>query len=169
MKKLEMKLGVSLLNRTTRQLSLTEEGERYFRRVQSVLQEMAAAETEIMESRSTPRGLLRIDAATPVVLHFLMPLIKPFRERYPEMTLSPVSSETFINLIERKVDVAIRAGTLTDSSLRARPLFTSYRKIIASPQYIAEHGKPETVEELKQHLCTGFTEPVSLNTARGLS
>lgn len=164
LKKLEMKLGVSLLNRTTRQLSLTEEGERYFRRVQSVLQEMAAAETEIMESRSTPRGLLRIDAATPVVLHFLMPLIKPFRERYPEMTLSLVSSETFINLIERKVDVAIRAGTLTDSSLRARPLFTSYRKIIASPQYIAEHGKPETVEELKQHLCLGFTEPVSLNT-----
>ncbi len=63
-KKLEMKLGVSLLNRTTRQLSLTEEGERYFRRVQSILQEMAAAESEIMETRNTPRGLLRIDAAT---------------------------------------------------------------------------------------------------------
>lgn len=150
-----MKLGVSLLNRTTRQLSLTEEGERYFRRVQQILQEMAAAETEIMESRNTPRGLLRIDAATPVMLHFLMPLIKPFRERYPEITLSLVSSETFINLIERKVDVAIRAGTLTDSSLRARPLFTSYRKIIASPDYIARFGKPETVEELKRHLCWG--------------
>ncbi|MNV30451.1 HTH-type transcriptional regulator DmlR [compost metagenome] len=80
------------------------------------------------------------------------------------MTLSLVSSETFINLIERKVDVAIRAGTLTDSSLRARPLFTSYRKIIASPDYIAQHGKPETVEELKNHLCLGFTEPLSLNT-----
>ncbi len=165
-KKLEMKLGVSLLNRTTRQLSLTEEGERYFRRVQQILQEMAAAETEIMESRNTPRGLLRIDAATPVMLHFLMPLIKPFRERYPEITLSLVSSETFINLIERKVDVAIRAGTLTDSSLRARPLFTSYRKIIASPDYIARFGKPETVEELKRHLCLGFSEPVSLNTGR---
>ncbi|WP_259400094.1 LysR substrate-binding domain-containing protein [Salmonella enterica] len=163
-KKLEMKLGVSLLNRTTRQLSLTEEGERYFRRVQQILQEMAAAETEIMESRNTPRGLLRIDAATPVMLHFLMPLIKPFRERYPEITLSLVSSETFINLIERKVDVAIRAGTLTDSSLRARPLFTSYRKIIASPDYIARFGKPESVEELKQHLCLGFSEPISLNT-----
>lgn len=135
-KKLEMKLGVSLLNRTTRQLSLTEEGERYFRRVQSILQEMAAAETEIIETRSTPRGLLRIDAATPVVLHFLLPLVKPFRERYPEVSLSLVSSETFINLIERKVDVAIRAGTLTDSSLRARPLFTSYRKMIASPRHI---------------------------------
>ncbi|MBL5966492.1 LysR family transcriptional regulator [Lelliottia amnigena] len=163
-KKLEMKLGVSLLNRTTRQLSLTEEGERYFLRVQSILQEMAAAETEIIETRSTPRGLLRIDAATPVVLHFLLPLVKPFRERYPEVSLSLVSSETFINLIERKVDVAIRAGTLTDSSLRARPLFTSYRKMIASPSYLARYGNPTNVDDLNQHICLGFTEPVSLNT-----
>lgn len=162
-KKLEMKLGVSLLNRTTRQLSLTEEGERYFRRVQAILQEMAAAENEILEARSTPRGLLRIDAATPVILHYLMPLIKPFRERYPEVTLSLVSSETFINLIERKVDVAIRVGALTDSSLRARPLFTSYRRIIASPAYLAQWGAPQTVDELHQHTCIGFTEPMTLN------
>ncbi|STI77698.1 LysR family transcriptional regulator [Escherichia coli] len=93
-----------------------------------------------------------------------MPLIKPFRERYPEVTLSLVSSETIINLIERKVDVAIRAGTLTDSSLRARPLFNSYRKIIASPDYISRYGKPETIDDLKQHICLGFTEPASLNT-----
>ncbi|EPN9529316.1 DNA-binding transcriptional regulator YafC [Cronobacter malonaticus] len=163
-KKLEMKLGVSLLNRTTRQLSLTEEGERYFRRIQQVLQEMAAAETELMESRQTPRGLLRIDAATPVILHLLMPIIKPFRERYPDVTLSLVSSETFINLIERKVDVAIRAGTLTDSSLRARPLFTSYRKIVATPDYLERYGVPATICDLKDHVCLGFTEPVSLNT-----
>ncbi|ROP50112.1 LysR family transcriptional regulator [Enterobacter sp. BIGb0383] len=163
-KKLEMKLDVSLLNRTTRQLSLTEEGERYFRRAQGILQEMAAAENEILEARSVPRGLLRIDAATPVVLHYLMPLIKPFRERYPEMTLSLVSSETFINLIERKVDVAIRVGTLTDSSLRARPLFTSYRRVIASPTYLEQHGTPETVEALLEHTCIGFTEPMTLNS-----
>ena len=163
-KKLESKLGVSLLNSTTRQLSLTEEGERYFRRMQVVLQEMAAAENELLESRTTPRGLLRVDAATPVILHFLMPLIRPFRERYPEMNLTLVSSETFINLIERKVDVAIRAGTLTDSSLRARPLFNSYRKIIASPDYLARHGTPQSVAELKHHQCLGFSEPVSLNT-----
>lgn len=162
-KKLETKLGVSLLNRTTRQLSLTEEGERYFRRVQLILQEMAAAENELMESRQTPRGLLRIDAATPVMLHLLMPLIKPFRERYPEITLSLVSSETFINLIERKVDVAIRAGTLTDSSLRAKPLFASYRKIIASPDYLARYGTPQCVEDLKDHVCLGFSETASLN------
>ena len=162
-KKLESKLGVSLLNRTTRQLSLTEEGERYFRRVQVVLQDMAAAENEIAETHRAPRGLLRIDAATPVLLHYLLPLIKPFRDRYPEITLSLVSSESVINLIERKVDIAIRAGVLTDSSLRARPLMTSYRKIIASPDYISRHGKPETIEELKNHVCLGFTEPASLN------
>ena len=80
------------------------------------------------------------------------------------MSLSLVSSETFINLIERKVDVAIRAGTLTDSSLRARPLFNSYRKIIASPDYLARHGTPQSVAELKHHQCLGFSEPVSLNT-----
>lgn len=163
-KKLESKLGVNLLNRTTRQLSLTEEGERYFRRIQGVLQEMAAAETEVMEAKLSPRGVLRIDAATPVMLHFVMPMIKPFRERYPEITLSLVSSETFINLIERKVDVAIRVGKLTDSSLRARPIFTSYRKLIASPDYLARYGVPETAEDLKNHTCLGFTEPVSLNT-----
>ena len=138
-KKLESKLGVSLLNRTTRQLSLTEEGERYFRRMQVVLQEMAAAENDLLETRTTPRGLLRVDAATPVMLHFLMPLVKPFRERYPEMTLSLVSSETFINLIERKVDVA-------------------------SPDYVARYGMPQHPSDLKQHHCLGFTEPVSLNT-----
>lgn len=162
-KKLEMKLGVSLLNRTTRQLSLTEEGERYFRRVQQILQDIAAAENEIMETKQMPRGLLRIDAATPVILHYLTPLIKPFREKYPEITLSLVSSETFINLIERKVDVAIRVGTLSDSSLRARALFSSYRKIIAAPDYLEKHGMPQSVDDLAKHLCLGFTEPASLN------
>ncbi|AUY24305.1 DNA-binding transcriptional regulator YafC [Mixta calida] len=162
-KKLEAKLGVELLTRTTRQISLTQEGEGYFRKVQKLLQEMAAAENELMESRQVPRGLLRVDAATPVVLHLLTPMMAPFRQRYPEMTLSLISSETFINLIERKVDVAIRAGNLTDSSLRARPLFTSYRKMIAAPAYLARCGVPVSVDELAQHSCLGFVETPALN------
>ena len=81
----------------------------------------------------TPAGLLRVDAATPVVLHLLTPLVAEFRERYPEMSLSLVSSENFINLIERKVDIAIRVGELTDSTLKARKLMASYRRILASP------------------------------------
>ncbi len=68
------------------------------------------------------------------------------------MTLSLISSETYINLIERKVDIAIRVGALTDSSLRARPLFTSYRKIVASPEYLKKYGIPQCVEELENHM-----------------
>jgi len=162
-KKLEGKLGVALLTRTTRQLALTQEGERYFRHVQRFLQEMTTAESELIESLQAPKGLLRVDAATPVILHLLMPMIKPFRDRYPEITLSLISSESFINLIERKVDVAIRAGNLTDSTLRARLLFNSFRKLVASPAYLTEYGTPKTVADLAQHQCLGFVDPSRLN------
>lgn len=162
-KKLENKLGVSLLTRTTRQLALTYEGELYFRRVQKLILEMATAENELIERQQAPQGVLRIDAATPVILNLLMPMIKPFRERYPAVTLSLISSEGFINLIDRKVDVAIRAGDLTDSTLRARLLFTSYRKMVATPAYLAKYGKPASVEALAQHQCLGFVETPRLN------
>jgi len=162
-KRLESKLEVELLTRTTRQIKLTQEGEAYFKRVQAILQEMAAAENELAERKKMPQGYLRIDAATPVVLHLLMPMIKPFRERYPEITLSLVSSETFINLIERKVDVAIRAGNLTDSSLRARLLFNSRRKIVASPDFVQQNGVPQVAADLVHYPCLGFVEPQSLN------
>jgi DNA-binding transcriptional LysR family regulator len=162
-KKLENKLGVALLTRTTRQLALTHEGEHYFRRVQKLMQEMSTAESELIERKMAPKGILRIDAATPVILHLLLPIIKPFRERYPDVTLSLISSESFINLIERKVDVAIRAGSLTDSTLRARLLFVSYRKLVATPAYVAQHGLPTSVADLKQHECLGFVETPRLN------
>ena len=163
-KKLEDKLGVNLLNRTTRQIDLTAEGEIYFQRMKGILQEMQAAENELLGSQNSPKGVLRIDAATPVVLHLLIPFISVFRRQYPDIILSLVSSETFVNLIERKVDIAIRAGQLTDSSLRARPLFNSYRKVVASPRYIETAGKPVSVADLHHHTCLTFTEPVSLNT-----
>lgn len=162
-KKLENKFNISLLNRTTRQLSLTREGERYFRRAQAILQEMASAESELLESQQVPVGNLSIDAATPVLLYLLNPYIAKFRQCYPQINLSLISSETFINLIERKVDIAIRAGTLSDSTLRARPLLTSYRRIVATPAYLAEWGTPETPADLSLHRCLGFTEPASLN------
>ncbi|ADU68106.1 DNA-binding transcriptional regulator YafC [Pantoea sp. At-9b] len=162
-KKLETKLGVALLTRTTRQLALTHEGEHYFRRVQKLMQEMSTAESELIDRQQAPRGVLRIDAATPVILHLLLPMVKPFRARYPDVTLSLISSESFINLIERKVDVAIRAGTLTDSTLRARLLFISYRKLVATPAYLAKRGMPHSVADLAQHECLGFVEPLRLN------
>ncbi|CWN22160.1 LysR family transcriptional regulator [Neisseria meningitidis] len=163
-KRLEEKLGVNLLNRTTRQLSLTEEGAQYFRRAQRILQEMAAAETEMLAVHEIPQGVLRVDSAIPMVLHLLAPLAAKFNERYPHIRLSLVSSEGYINLIERKVDIALRAGELDDSGLRARHLFDSCFRVIASPEYLAKHGTPQSTEELAGHQCLGFTEPSSLNT-----
>ncbi|HEZ2457369.1 TPA: LysR family transcriptional regulator CrgA [Neisseria meningitidis] len=163
-KRLEEKLGVNLLNRTTRQLSLTEEGAQYFRRAQRILQEMAAAETEMLAVHEIPQGVLRVDSAMPMVLHLLAPLAAKFNERYPHIRLSLVSSEGYINLIERKVDIALRAGELDDSGLRARHLFDSRFRVIASPEYLAKHGTPQSAEELAGHQCLGFTEPGSLNT-----
>ena len=163
-KRLEEKLGVNLINRTTRQLRLTEEGSQYFRRVQKILQEMAAAEAEMLAAHEVPQGGLRVDSAMPMVLHLLVPLAAKFNERYPHIQLSLVSSEGYINLIERKVDIALRAGELDDSGLRARHLFDSHFRIVASPEYLEKHGTPQSTEELANHQCLGFTEPSSLNT-----
>jgi DNA-binding transcriptional LysR family regulator len=162
-KRLEQKLGIQLLNRTTRQISLTHEGERYFSRVQKILQEMASAENDLLEHRNVPQGLLRVDAATPVVLHVLAPLVAEFTERYPKISLSLFSSESNINLIDRKVDVAIRVGELDDSSLRARKLMLSYRSVLASPAYLQKWGTPTSVDDLANHRCLGFNEVMALN------
>jgi len=162
-KRLEQKLDIQLLNRTTRQISLTHEGERYFSRVQKILQEMASAENDLLEHRNVPQGLLRVDAATPVVLHVLAPLVAEFAERYPKISLSLFSSESNINLIDRKVDVAIRVGELDDSSLRARKLMLSYRSVLASPAYLQKWGIPTSVDDLANHRCLGFNEVMALN------
>lgn len=162
-KRLEQKLGITLLNRTTRQISLTHEGERYFVRVQKILQDMAAAEDELLENRDVPQGLLRVDAATPVILHVISPLVAEFTERFPKMTLALFSSESNINLIDQKVDVAIRVGELEDSSLRARKLMLSYRSVLASPAYLEKWGVPKNADDLKNHRCIGFNEVLALN------
>lgn len=163
-KRLEEKLGVNLINRTTRQLRLTEEGSQYFRRVQKILQEMAAAEAEMLAVHEVPQGVLRVDSAMPMVLHLLVPLAAKFNERYPHIQLSLASSEGYINLIDRKVDIALRAGELDDSGLRAHHLFDSHFRVVASPDYLAKHSTPQSTEDLANHQCLGFTEPSSLNT-----
>ena len=162
-KRLEAKLGVTLLNRTTRQISTTEEGAQYFRRAKKILEDMAQAEAEIRAASGVPQGLLRVDAATALVLNRLVPLIGAFCRRYPQVDVSLTSSENRIDLIERRVDVAIRAGRLDDSSLRVRPLFDSYRKVVAAPDYLAQHGTPQNPSELERYCCLGYCEPSVLN------
>lgn len=164
-KRLEDKLSANLLNRTTRQLRLTEEGCRFFERARQILHDIEAAEAEILSAGGAPQGVLRVDSATPTLLHLVAPMVRPFCERHPQVSLLLTSSEGYIDLIERRVDIAIRAGSLHDSALRARHLFDSRLKLVAAPDYLARHSTdtPQTVADLSQHTLIGFSEPKTLN------
>lgn len=162
-KRLEAKLGTVLLSRTTRRISLTEEGAWFYERAELILTQMAEAETTLQMRREQPEGILRVDAATPFILHQLVPIIGRFRERYPAIELQLHSSEGFINLMERRVDVAIRIGELGDSSLRAMPLGRSHLRILASPDYLARRGTPRLPDDLSGHVLLGFITPEHLN------
>ena len=162
-KRLEQKLATQLLNRTTRRVTLTDEGEWFFRRAAALLDGMADAENQLISRRQQPQGVLRVDAATPFILHQLVPLIGEFRRRYPAIELQLESSDSFINLLERRVDVAIRIGELADSSLRALPLGRSRLRILASPDYLARHGTPMQAADLAQHQLLGFSGSDALN------
>ncbi|PMU05774.1 LysR substrate-binding domain-containing protein [Aeromonas salmonicida] len=161
-KRLEEKLATLLLNRTTRRVSLTEEGSWFYQRAVNILTEMSEAEGHLLMRKEQPEGILRVDAATPFILHRLVPIIGEFRRRYPAIELQLHSSEGFINLMERRVDMAIRIGELTDSSLRALPLGRS--RLLASPAYLNERGTPrQPADLLAGHELLGFLHPDHLN------
>ena len=162
-KQLEQRLGVALLVRTTRSLRLTSEGEWYYQQASSILRQLAQADHFLMDRSHKPAGKLRIDSATPCILHQLVPLVSEFLALYPEIELTLDSSESFINLIEKRVDVAIRFGELTDSSLKARKLGAGFRRLLASPHYLASFGTPDTLADLAQHRCIGFSSADNLN------
>lgn len=162
-KRLEQKLATQLLNRTTRRVTLTDEGDWFYRRAANLLDEMAAAENQLLARRQQPQGILRVDAATPFILHQLVPLIGEFRRRYPAIELQLESSDGFINLLERRVDVAIRIGELADSSLRALPLGSARLRILAAPAYLARCGTPVLPADLAQHQLLGFSTSDNLN------
>lgn len=161
--RLEEKLGTTLLTRTTRRLQLTEEGSAFLEQARAIVASVEAAEEQIAARRERPAGRLRVDAATPFVLHVIAPLVAGYRERFPDVALELNSSERYIDLLERRTDVAIRIGPLADSTLHARPLGHSRLRVLASPAYLKANGTPKRVEDLQQHALLGFSEPDSLN------
>lgn len=161
--RLEEKLGTTLLTRTTRRLQLTEEGQAFLEQARAIVASVEAAEEQIAARRERPVGRLRVDAAMPFVLHVIAPLVPAYRTRYPEVVLELNSSERYIDLLERRTDVAIRIGPLADSTLHARPLAHSRLRVLASPAYLQRQGTPTRVAELQQHTLLGFNEPDSLN------
>jgi DNA-binding transcriptional LysR family regulator len=161
--RLEQKLQTTLLRRTTRRLELTEEGALFLAHGRTILDAVDAAEEQMLARRMRPAGRLRVDAATPFMLHVLVPLIEGFRARYPDVELQLASNEGITDLIEKRTDVALRIGILKDSTLHARLLGTSRIRVLASPAYLARHGMPAAPGELGRHVLLGFSEPETLN------
>ncbi len=161
--RLEEKLGTTLLTRTTRRLQLTEEGSAFLEQARAIVASVEVAEEQIAARRERPAGRLRVDAATPFVLHVIAPLVASYRARFPDVALEINSSERYIDLLERRTDVAIRIGPLADSTLHARPLGHSRLRVLASADYLKANGTPKRVEDLEQHTLLGFSEPDSLN------
>ncbi|PND30775.1 LysR family transcriptional regulator [Achromobacter sp. HZ01] len=161
--RLEEKLQTTLLRRTTRRLELTEEGASFLQSARAIIASVDEAEEQMAARRMRPAGRLRVDAATPFMLHVLVPLIAGFRERYPQVELEMNSNEGIIDLIEKRTDVAFRIGVLKDSTLHARPVGSSQVRVLASPAYLKRHGTPTGTEQLARHSLLGFTQPESLN------
>lgn len=161
--RLEDKLDVTLLRRTTRRLELTEEGDAFLHQARRILAQVEEAEEQMALRRQKPAGRLRVNAASPFMLHVVVPLVEGFRERYPEVELELHTSDQIIDLIEHRTDVALRLGTLRDSTLHARFLGSNRMRVLASPAYLAARGVPATAEALQDHCLLGFTHPETLN------
>jgi len=161
--RLEQKLDTTLVRRTTRRIELTEEGKVFNARARSILGALDSAEEEMAVRRQQPAGRLRVNAATPFMLHAIAPLVPEFRLAYPRIELELDTDELNIDLLERRTDVAIRIGALRDSSLHARPLGASRLRVLASPDYLSVHGQPKTSAALAEHSLLGFTQPEALN------
>lgn len=151
--RMESRLGVRLLNRTTRRLALTPEGEAFFHRAQRILADIEEAENEVARFRARPRGKLRVNVGTAFGYHQLVPALPEFLARYPEMEVELTMTDRIVDLVEEGADVGLRTGHLADSSLVSRKICDMERVICASPAYLERHGRPGKPEDLLGHNC----------------
>jgi DNA-binding transcriptional LysR family regulator len=163
-KRLEQRLGVRLINRTTRRLALTAEGKTYLKRSREILAAIEAAESEIASARMSPRGHLRVHAPPVMIGDHFGPALSEFLARYPRITIDFLVTNRAIDLVAENVDVAMRTGTLPDSSLIACKIVDLTQIICASPEYLARHGRPLVPSDLTRHRClilNGIPEPTT--------
>ncbi|OAJ63832.1 LysR family transcriptional regulator [Paraburkholderia ginsengiterrae] len=153
---LEKELGVRLFHRTTRKLSLTEEGLRLFDSVKPALAILSSALAEARRSKEDVGGLLRVSAPRALGLPVLWPFFEQFQQRYPNVQLEVQFNDQFTDLVTERADVGFRAGPPPSGGSIARRLLPIQLIVCASPEYIERNGAPRTIEELAQHRCTGF-------------
>ena len=151
--KLENKLGVRLLNRTTRRVSLTSEGEGYFERAVEILRDIDDLNEVVTGAQSMPKGLLRINATLGFGRKHLADLVSEFADLYPSVKIQLVLSDVAFNLVEERFDLGIRFGSLPHSRLIARKLQRNRRFMCASPKYLERSGVPQKLTDLEDHNC----------------
>lgn len=155
--RLEERLGVTLMRRTTRSLALTAEGLAYRDRMSVLLADIETVEAGLGQERQGPRGLLRINASPSIGTTALLPILPRFMARYPEVIVDLALSDTIVDLVEERADIAIRIGPLRDTRLRAKKLGHSRMVLVASPDYLARRGVPQSPDDLDAHDCLRFS------------
>jgi DNA-binding transcriptional LysR family regulator len=154
---LEERLGVRLLNRTTRHVSATEVGQNYYERCLRILGELEDAERAAGDLQAAPRGLLRVTTSVSFGAHQLAPAIADYLVAYPDVAIDLSLHDNYVDLLEERIDLAIRLGQLSDSSLIAKKLYAVEMILCASPTYLAAHGTPQKPRDLVEHSCLIYT------------
>lgn len=154
---LEAQLGVRLLRRSTRTLSMTDEGEQLYADARRILAEVDETEERLRGRRGQARGLIRVACPTTLSRLKLLPMMREFLDRYPELQVEFSMSDRFVDLIADGIDVAIRGGEISDTELHARRIGTARRVCVAAPSYLRAFGMPETPADLVKHQCVTYT------------
>lgn len=150
---LERQLGARLLHRTTRRISLTQEGEMFAERAATLLDAASAARASVGHAFAQPQGRLRVSMPSSLGRQHVSPVIPEFLRRFPGVSLDLRLSDEIVDLVDKGIDLAIRLGPMKDSTLVARKLATNRRVLCASPAYLAKHGMPQHPQDLAQHEC----------------
>lgn len=158
---LEGHFHIKLLNRTTRRISLTEEGSRCYEHAQTLLHDMRELESDMQDSSQHPRGSLRVDMPAIISRTLVAPALSRFIVGYPDIRLQVTARDRTIDLVKEGVDVVIRIGDLASSNLIARPLAATRYICCASPDYVATRGEPQSPEQLTDFSCLSFVYPKS--------
>lgn len=150
---LEAQLGVRLMQRSTRKLNLTDAGRRFYDRCAAQIESLTRSAQDLAEDSQAPSGTIRVAAPADFFSFFMMEWIAEFLAAYPRVRVEFHLDDAHVDLIEKSIDVALRAGRMVEPNLVARQLGTSCHILVASPAYLAAHGRPETLEALSHHAC----------------
>lgn len=157
---LEERLGVRLLNRTTRKSTPTEAGAGFYERAVRILEDLEEAEAAVTEQQTVPKGKLRLTVGMDFGLLYIAPAVAELMASYPELSIDVAFEDRLVDLVSEGFDLAIRVGRLKDSSLIAKKLADSRQIVCGSPAYFAEHGEPSTPEDVAAHRCLIYTYQV---------